>query len=78
MSNRTQEQWSTYMKGLLKAELTRRDISYQELATLLHGIGVDDTPENLTNKINRGKFSAIFFVQCLDAIGCKLIRFGDD
>jgi len=78
MPNRTQEQWSTYMKGLLKAELTRRDISYQELATLLHSIGVDDTPENLTNKINRGKFSAIFFVQCLDAIGCKLIRFGDD
>lgn len=78
MTNKTQEQRSTYLKHLLKSELTRRDISHQELALLLHSIGFDDTPKNLTNKINRGKFSATFRVQRLDAIGCKLIRFGDD
>ena len=70
--------WATHLKGLLKAELIRRNISYQELANLLRGIGIDETPENLTTKINRGRFSAIFFVQCLEAIGCNVIRIRDE
>lgn len=75
---RTQQQWAGYLKGLLKAELSRRDVSYHDLAVKLRAIGVDETPENLTNKINRGKFSGIFLVQCLEAIGCKTLRVGDE
>lgn len=75
---KTQQQWAGYLKGLLKAELSRRDVSYHDLATKLKAIGVDETPENLTNKINRGKFSGIFLVQCLEAIGCKTLRVSDD
>lgn len=75
---RTQQQWAGYLKGLLKAELSRRDVSYHDLATKLKAIGVDETPENLTNKINRGKFSGIFLVQCLEAIGCKTLRVSDE
>jgi 3-mercaptopyruvate sulfurtransferase SseA len=78
MELKTQEQWSTYLKGLLKAELSRRDISYQQLASLLREMGIEESPENITNKINRGRFSAIFFVQCLQAIGCKSIRLIDE
>ena len=75
---KTQQQWAGYLKGLWKAELSRRDVSYHELAAKLNAIGVKETPENLTNKINRGKFSAIFLVQCLEAIGCKTLRVGDE
>jgi hypothetical protein len=75
---KTQQQWAGYLKGLLKAELSRRDVSYHDLATKLKAIGVDETPENLTNKINRGKFSGIFLVQCLEAIGCKTLRVSDE
>lgn len=49
-----------------------------QLVELLKGLGVEETPENLANKINRGKFSAIFLFQCLEAIGCPLIRLRDD
>ncbi|HQW20116.1 MAG TPA: DUF6471 domain-containing protein [Rhodocyclaceae bacterium] len=75
---KTQQQWAGYLKGLLKAELSRRDVSYHDLADKLKVIGVEETPENLTNKINRGKFSAIFLVQCLEAIGCKTLRVGEE
>lgn len=75
---KTQQQWAGYLKGLLKAELSRRDVSYHDLATKLKAIGVDETPENLTNKVNRGKFSGIFLVQCLEAIGCKTLRVSDE
>ena len=34
--------------------------------------------ENLTNKINRGRFSTMFLLQCLEAIDCKVLRVSDD
>jgi len=66
--------WEAKVKGMLKAELKRRDITYQELADKLATAGIAETPENIANKISRGKFSAVFLVQCLDAIGCQIIR----
>jgi len=75
---RTSDEWAIHTKGMLKAELTRRDIGYQQLVQLLRGMGIEETPENLANKINRGKFSAVFFLQCLEAIGCKIIHISDE
>ena len=72
------QQWAVFAKGILKAELAKRDVSYPQLVELLKGLGVDETPENLANKINRGKFSGIFLVQCLEAIGCKTLRVSDE
>ncbi|MEQ1930128.1 MAG: DUF6471 domain-containing protein [Parvularculaceae bacterium] len=61
-------------KGLLRAEIARRNLSYEELAQKLAAIGVEDTARNLSNKISRGGFSAGFLVQCLEAIGCEALR----
>ncbi|MFZ6693796.1 DUF6471 domain-containing protein [Undibacterium sp. SXout20W] len=72
-----EQDWESRVKGLLKAELKRRDVTYQELTEKLAGIGVAETPENIANKISRGKFSAVFFVQCLDVLGCHTIRLND-
>jgi len=72
------QQWAVFAKGILKAELAKRDVSYPQLVELLKGLGVEETPENLANKINRGKFSAIFLFQCLEAVGCPLIRLRDE
>lgn len=66
--------WESRVKGLLKAELKRRDVTYQELTDKLAEIGVSETPENIANKLSRGKFSAVFFIQCLDVLGCNVIR----
>ncbi|MFZ1963061.1 MAG: DUF6471 domain-containing protein [Roseiarcus sp.] len=69
--------WRAVVKGLLKAELKRRDLSYADLAGKLAAIGVKDSDRNISNKISRGSFTAVFFVQCMEAIGCKTIHLGD-
>lgn len=68
------EAWQDRVKGLLKAELKRRNIGYRELAERLNGLGVEETDRNIANKISRGGFSAVFLVQCLEAMGAKEIR----
>lgn len=69
--------WTGRVKGILKAELKRRHLSYQDLAAKLADVGVKDTEPNIRNKIARGSFTAVFFVQCLVAIGCQTIRLDD-
>ncbi len=66
--------WQDRVKGILKAELKRRNLSYKQLADKLVEIGVHDTETNIKNKISRGGFTAVFFVQCLLAIGCQSLR----
>lgn len=75
---REPEDWAALSKGLLKAELVKRGIGYQQLAKLLEKVGVRYTTENLTNKINRGRFSTVFLLQCLEAIDCKVLRVADE
>jgi len=70
--------WQARVKGILKAELKRRDISYRDLAEKLEAIGVKDSERNISNKIARGSFTAVFFVQCMEAIDVKTIHFQDE
>ena len=71
------KEWSDRVKGILKAELKRRNVSYKQLAERLEEMGVHDSERNINNKISRGGFTAVFFVQCLNAIGCQTLRFTD-
>jgi len=66
--------WQAVVKGLLKAELKRRNLSYADLADKLAAIGIKDNERNISNKIGRGTFTAVFFVQCLEAIGCRTVH----
>ena len=68
--------WQERVKSLLKSELKRRGVSYKQLAEKLEEIGVIETDRNIANKLARGGFSAVFLVQCLEAIGCDVIRLG--
>jgi len=70
--------WQAKVKGIIKAELVRRDLSYADLADKLAIIGVKENGRNISNKIGRGSFSAIFFFQCMEAIGCHTVRLGDE
>lgn len=70
--------WQARVKGLLKAELSLRGLSYADLADRLAQIGVKENRRNITNKIGRGTFTAVFFVQCMEAIGVKTIRLEDE
>ena len=66
--------WEDQVKGLVKAELKRRNISYAGLAGKLADIAVMDSEPNIRNKLSRGKFTAVFLVQCLEAIGAQELR----
>lgn len=67
-------EWEAKVKGLLKAELKRRNVTYVQLVEKLAAIGVVDSEPNIRNKLARGKFTAVFLIQCLEAIGSTAIR----
>jgi Domain of unknown function (DUF6471) len=66
--------WKALVKGLLKAELKRRSLSYADLAGRLAAIGIKENDRNISNKIARGSFTAVFFIQCMEVIGCRTIH----
>ena len=66
--------WEAKVKGLLKAELKRRNVTYAQLVEKLAEIGVNESEPNIRNKLARGKFTAVFMVQCLEAIGTTDLR----
>jgi len=59
--------------NLLKAELKRKGVTYAQLVEKLAGIGVVDAEVNIRNKLSRGKFTAAFLLQCLEAIGVSSV-----
>jgi Domain of unknown function (DUF6471) len=71
---KSQKDWEDQAKGLLKAELKRRNVSYAQLVDKLAEIGVMDSEPNVRNKLSRGKFTAVFLLQCLEAIGSTSLR----
>jgi hypothetical protein len=71
---KTQKDWEDQAKGLLKAELKRRNVSYAQLVDKLAEIGVVDSEPNVRNKLSRGKFTAVFLLQCLTAVGSTSLR----
>jgi len=77
MAAKKSKDWQTQVKGLLKAELKKRDLSYADLAEKLAALGIKESDRNISNKIGRGSFTAVFFVQCMEAIGCKTVHLED-
>jgi hypothetical protein len=71
---KSESEWESLAKSLLKAELKRRGVGYQQLAERLSEIGFPETAHNIGNKISRGRFTAVFMLQCLSVIGAKSLR----
>ncbi len=69
-----EKEWEDRVKNLLKAELKRKGVTYAELVGKLADIGIMDSEPNVRNKISRGKFTAVFLLQCMEAIGAKELR----
>ncbi len=69
-----EETWNEKASNILKSILTRRNIKYHELAIKLNALGIEETQGSISNKISRGTFSFVFFMQCMEALGIKEIR----
>jgi hypothetical protein len=69
--------WVAHTKGLLRAEMVKRGISYAGLVERLGALGIRETEANLRNKISRGGFTGAFLIQCLTAMGVTTLRLED-
>ena len=74
---KSEDEWAEQAKRLLRTEMVRNGVSYDALAGRLAALGVEETPVNMRNKIARGKFTAVFLLQCLEAVGCHTVRLTD-
>lgn len=63
-----------HLANLLKSELKKRGVTYEQLHDKLSSMGINGTVNNINRKINRGSFQFIFFLQCAAAIGIKNIH----
>lgn len=73
----TELEWINRAKRLLKAELKRADVSYEELAKRLTEMGLPETTSSVTNKLSRGSFPATFLLATLKAIGKQNLSIED-
>lgn len=65
--------WENEARRIVRAELVRRGLTYEELATRLSAIGVEETERAIANKMSRGTFSFTFVLQCMRAIGADTV-----
>lgn len=60
--------WKREARHILLNEINKKDMDFKELARALEAVQLDETPKALSNKINRGTFSFVFFLQCMRAL----------
>ena len=59
---------------MVRAELMRRGMSQEDLLARLAGLGIEDTLPNFRKKLSRGRFTAVFLLQVMAAIGVDWIK----
>lgn len=65
---RGKDPWCQLAAQIIKDLMYLKRVDYQRLSRMLVGVGVDENPRQVSNKISRGKFSLVFFLQCLKAL----------
>jgi len=63
------EEWESLAKRLVKAELAHAGVTYKVLAHRLEALGVQANETAIANRLSRGQFTFIFFLQCMRALG---------
>lgn len=59
------QDWRELISRLLKSEMSKRKLKYEDLSQRLQDIGTTQSAANLRNKINRGILGADLFIQLL-------------
>lgn len=73
----TEADWADRARRLVKAELKRADVTYEELARRLNESGLEETKASIASKLSRGAFPATFMLATLKVIGCQTVRLED-
>lgn len=69
--------WADRARTFLKRQLSKREVTYVELARRLRRYGFEETEASITNKLKRGNFTAKFLLASLEAIGVRDVRLDD-
>jgi len=67
-------EWAEKVSRLVKAELKRAGVTYEELAKRLTDSGMPESKASIASKLSRGGFSATFLLATLKAIGLQSLR----
>ncbi len=62
---------------IIKIELTKQDLDYEQLAQKMKDIGIDETKANIANKLHRGTFSFAYTLQIFKALELKKLNLED-
>ena len=68
------DRWEQQARRIVRAEMERGLMTYGDLVDRLARIGIVDNERNVRNKVASGQFSAAFLLQCLAALGARVIR----
>ena len=71
MGANTTLQWRVVVQRMIKTEMSRRDVRYQELSERLAAAGTQQSADNLRNKVNKGILGADLLLQILSVLQVK-------
>lgn len=57
--------WRESVSRLIKSEMSAKGVKYQDLSVRLAAIGIQQSADNLRNKINKGILGADLLIQIL-------------
>jgi hypothetical protein len=66
--------WEEMVKNMLRGQMMHHGVSYATLAERLAAFGITDNELNLRNKVSRGRFTAVFFMQCMKALNVEWLN----
>ena len=69
--------WKNKAANLLKAHLKMKGVTYAQLVEKLAEMGVGEKEANVRNKLSRGKFTAAFLLQYLEAVQVPTLHLKD-
>lgn len=70
--------WTHAATKILRSEMAKRAMKIPDLVKALNKIDCDESSEKVQNKLYRGTYSAIFFLQCLKAMGVNQLGLTDE
>lgn len=66
-----------WVRALIRSEMTKRGLTYRDLAALLTAAGLEENEGNLRSKVTRGELPAATLLAMLRAMGCKAVDIDD-
>lgn len=66
--------WKREARLVLLNEMNRKNMDFKEFARALESVDLDVSPKALSNKMHRGTFSFMFFLQCMRALKVSTVN----